>query len=1674
MIEPLVADNTGASERAELQAALKKWETRADPLDRTALTDYLAAHPDSPWRAAILGNLGLLALDEGRFSRAVSDLEAAWEAGRETETIEARRFADRIGGELVKLSAQLGHLDAVNMLLPELEARGLGGAGEAALNIAREGQWRMTNPDGLSFMCGPLALEQLRATPRDLFKLAQSGNFPTQNRGYTLTELATLAQHQDQPLVAIHRPVGSAVPVPAIVHWKSGHYSALLEARQAQGGKRYRVRDAALGREYWIHQAALDEEASGYFLSERTAPGWRAVSAEEGTNILGAGTTETNDNTQTQDQSCAINWGMMGVQVNPMLVGLSIKDTPLSYRPPRGPAVPLGIRYSQLEAYQPAIFTYSNLGPNWTFEGITYIVDHPGSPGAEVQRYLPGGGTRKLSAYIDASGEFAHDELDQSKLVLVSTEPITYERHLADGGKEIYREAQTSGTIRKVFISAAIDAAGNTLTYQYERLPVAVFRADAQTQSGTVITMHPHNSDGDLYMEQIEGLRLVSMTDASGAITRLEYHPEMRLVITAIVDPFGRRAQILYDKVRRLERIIDAVGLTSQVVYDTPYIPPPIYIGTGGTTYSHAGGSASSGSGGGASYISGGSHPYSGFGGGGVSRQGLPKAATIGPPPTWSYLSSIAGLITPYGTTKFSHSGAGTTRALSITDARGHISHTVTRHNAPGVSLSEAEQPEGVALVNTNLNLRNTYHWNARTVARGLSGNYNNAQIWHWAHQSGPVSATSGTLESQKRPLESRLWYTYPGQSSATYSGTCEKPATLSRVLPDGSTQLSQWEYNAWGHPTRYIDPEGRETRYEYAANEIDLIKVQQKGATTWETLVEVTWNEQHRPLTLKDAAGKLTRYTWNETGELTSQTNALNQTTHYQYDAQGRLTRIINPLGNIAATYTHDAWGKLATATDAEGYTLGYTYDALGRPTQITYPDGTTTEYTWNKLDVAQVKDRHGKLTTYQYDATRNLIQMTDALRTTRYTYDEDGELVSLSQWGNSADAIQVYLYSSAHATRWERDLQGRVISKQTADGGTTRWDYDSAGREHKRTDAAHRTRTLGYAKDNRLTDIHYGLEIDLPVLDVPDWNKPVLPLPQATAVHFDWDTYYPRLSAMTDPTGATQYRYQQIGAAGALRLQSIDAPGNNNTVQLSYDPLGRVVSQNVNGAGQTYAYDPLSRIIQTKNTQLGTFKYSYLGDTGQLTDALLSGSPIQRGYAYEPDTGDRRLSNILNPSAARSYTYQTAPENLIMGLTETAASQSKTWAYAYDALDRLQTATRDDGAHYGYTLDVADNIQSITDPEGTWTYTHDNANKFDQAPYRYDALGNLIEDEAHTYQWDMENRLTGIGYKTEPQRYSEFRYDGQGRRIAAIETSGTSQTETRYTWCGDVICQTRDGNDKPTNYYYGEGSFRQTGTSATAGEKRYYAKDHLGSVRDVLTQTGTQIASYDYDPYGSLINNPGTAPEFGYAGMQYHAPSGLYLTKYRAYDPRTGRWLSRDPIGEAGGLNLYGYVGGNPVSFFDPLGLAPGQIFGSPDAAAIDAVDWAYLHKDSVDHEYGGWIYPVDGGYTYNAKRGNERFVDVWQLIPDMKKNGQCPEAGWHIHPNVPDKRSEQFSGYDEKKNPDKEPEDDILFAQQSRVPQYLGTYLRAVYRISVRSDGGVSGPTTVRPPDTTRRVW
>lgn len=126
--------------------------------------------------------------------------------------------------------------------------------------------------------------------------------------------------------------------------------------------------------------------------------------------------------------------------------------------------------------------------------------------------------------------------------------------------------------------------------------------------------------------------------------------------------------------------------------------------------------------------------------------------------------------------------------------------------------------------------------------------------------------------------------------------------------------------YNAQGNLTSRTDPKGRVTTYEYAANGIDLLRVKQKTAGGYDLLAEMTWDSQHHPLTVKDAAGQTTVMTYNVAGQVLSVTNPKGETTRYQYDTLGRLTSIVNPAGKRQLSYTYDGLGRIASDSDSEG----------------------------------------------------------------------------------------------------------------------------------------------------------------------------------------------------------------------------------------------------------------------------------------------------------------------------------------------------------------------------------------------------------------------------------------------------------------------------------------------------------------------------------------------------------------------------------------------------------------------------------------------------------------------------------------------------------------------------------------------------------------------------------
>jgi RHS repeat-associated protein len=174
-----------------------------------------------------------------------------------------------------------------------------------------------------------------------------------------------------------------------------------------------------------------------------------------------------------------------------------------------------------------------------------------------------------------------------------------------------------------------------------------------------------------------------------------------------------------------------------------------------------------------------------------------------------------------------------------------------------------------------------------------------------------------------------------------------------------------------------------------------------------------------------------------------------------------------------------------------------------------------------------------------------------------------------------------------------------------------------------------------------------------------------------------------------------------------------------------------------------------------------------------------------------------------------------------------------------------------------------------------------------------------------------------------------------------------------------------------------------------ATKTAKGFIAReDHDGSIREMVDDSGNIVAQYSYDPLGNATKLQGSIEsDFGYAHMYRHQRSGLNLTMFRAYSPARGRWLSRDPLGEAAGTNLYVYAGNNPISRRDPLGLY--FVFGGN--AQFQAQTATALADLSTETGMGGVISALDASANPvfilpNAQQSNY----AYPLANDANPNG------------------------------------------------------------------------------------
>jgi RHS repeat-associated protein len=1490
---PLAGERQG-SENVDLARVIRDQARSSNPEDITRFEVFLRDHPSSRWSGAVLLGVGIVYGQTGYLTRALDRFERAWTLLEKETEPRAKALGDRALAELAGLNARLGRAERLEALFAAVRKRDVRGpAAEkfaATENVVAAARLEVRR----AFRCGPMALERAlstgtltAATRQRIFKEGST------EKGTSLSQLLRLSQEIDVPMEMAWREPGAEVITPAVVHWKSGHFAAIT----ADDGRRSLVDDPVFGGQMSVSRPALDEEASGAFLVPvgQMPNGWRPLSGAEGDLFWGRGLTAGPDGKVYG--SCAKSSGggscssghcpMADYKVNLLLVNLHVSDSPVGYDPPVGPSMRFPLAYNQREYFQPQIPSYSSFGPKWTFGWFSYVEDTPNDPNQSPNVYLTLGGVETYLNYN--AGTQTYGMHYSSRAVLARTSSTTYERRLPDGSVEVFAQPDGSTVYpRRVFLTAIRDPQGNQVSFGYT------------------------------YNVPTGALLLSSATDKIGQVTTFQYGGSDPRKITRVTDPFGRYASFEYDPTGRLSRITDVIGITSEFTYGTN--------------------------------------------------------------------DFISSLTTPYGTTTFQTGMSGTDRWLEATDPLGAKERFEYVGGTTGIPSTESVVPSATGLATTNafIHARNAFYWDKRAMASmPYSIDYRKARITHWLHSYFNNSESSGTVESEKAPLENRVWYNYPGnQGAPAYEGTSTKPTIVARVLDDGTTQIYRYEYNAIGRVTKATDPVGRETVYVYGiSNTADpdpttgtgtnLLQVKQRNGASYDLLASYTYNSQHEPLTVTDASGQTTTFTYNTVGQPLTITNPKSETTTLAYDSNGYFQSVTGPVSGSTLTLTYDGFGRSRTVS-YDGRTATMDYDVLDRPTKVTYPDGTYEQTIYNRLNPEQHRDRLGRWIHTFYDALGRMVS----------TKDAQGRSVT-QEWCHCG-SLEKVVDGSGNSTRWEHDLEGRVTRQVRADGTASVIAYENTTSRLKQvTDPRNQVTSYQYFLDGALKQI--------------DYTNTVV----ATAgMSFTYDTVYPRLLTRTDGTGTTTYAYNPVTtppALGAGRLVSVDGPLTNDLISYTYDEVGRTVGQAINGVASSWTLDALGRMATTTNP-LGTFTYNYAGITARVASVDYPNGQ-STAYSYFSALEADRLQQILHKRpggstlSANTYTY--APNGNILTWSQQKDSSAPTaYALAYDRGDQLTSATLQTTdatpvtlKRFRYAYDNAGNrtsaqiddvgtaaafnnlnqltseqpggallfkgttsepatvtVQSkpaavtasnefeggaqvgspttdvaviATDASGNArTNTYRVSQSGSSKSLTYDANGNLTGDGTRTYEWDGLDRLTAVNQGTSR---SEFSYDGLGHRVRIVEkTSGTVTTDRRFLWCGNAICEERDASGATVaKRFFGNGV--QQG-----GSNYFYTHDHLGSLREVTDTAGSVRARYDYDPYGRRTKTAGDIDaDFGFTGHFVHAASGLTLTLYRAYDSEAGRWLSSDPIGIAGGLNLYGYAGNNPINFIDPLGL-------------------------------------------------------------------------------------------------------------------------------------------------------
>jgi len=857
-------------------------------------------------------------------------------------------------------------------------------------------------------------------------------------------------------------------------------------------------------------------------------------------------------------------------------------------------------------------------------------------------------------------------------------------------------------------------------------------------------------------------------------------------------------------------------------------------------------------------------------------------------------------------TTTFAYDGQG--RLVSITDPVGKV----TTLQYAGDHLSQVTDPAGRA---TRFSVD----------ANGDLVSITDAMGYVTAYTYNDHLMTSETNVRGKRTT-----YTY--DANGFLSRVVEPLGVEHNLLPSDSMGLVNDIPSGQGTPdspaslvpaedvyARYTDPRGNET--------------------------DITLDGQGRIVKVVDPMGNVTtvsrdqdsRPVWIELPDY-------NLKYHYRYDGRGNLTYIYaySSIGNSGYDRDIFTWDprfdRIKTIKDPVGMATGtyrFDYDDHGNLVTFTDAAGNVTTYTYNSRgQVETVTAADGGVTSFSYDAAGNLVSITDALgRVTSLARDTVGRVIGITDGeGNSGQIeynrlgwptqITDALGNIASVTY---DPEGNPISTTDTRGNKWTTQYDDLGRPVRRTTPLGYTATVTYDASGNVTSItDYRGETTTFTYDT--LNR----LVQKDAGGKTTTYTYDNLGVLTEVSNADDtvtYRYGVYGISGLVPVSEQTNQGKVTYTWTGFDVLTRVTSHGFSLATIVeHSYDPMrrpTRIVHYQSGTNGVYSLEY-DEMSRVRSRVLYGKPTwmtggfwSNSYLMTTTFDYDDVGNLLSLSdtlgiQALDFTYD-GVDNVL-----TKADTTGTSSYSYDSLYRLIQAIHPASATETYTYDSEGN--RLTDALGAG-YTYDAANRLlsmNGTTFTYDGNGNMTSKTdasgTTTYTWDAEDQLVRIDFPD--GTFAAYKYDPLGRRIEK-DVNGII---TRYLYSGRDLVEEYDVNGTCQAAYAYEGLDRLI-FQRRGDEFYYYQQDELGNVVAVTDKHGNVLNTYNYDTFGNIISKTETIPNpFTFTGREYDPESGLYYLRNRYYDPRSGRFLSVDPLDES----AYSYVENNPLYFTDPLGLS------------------------------------------------------------------------------------------------------------------------------------------------------